>query len=192
MEYIFMQPPFEVKPFKEMTKKDAKKHFDWYVGNIPNRIEMLRNAYEVTDGGRKEDLDLSSESLVKVWNWYINKAEINEKSKEEIESVKNKVPEWIDRNIGSQKISLGWMSIAMDIAIYFSECFVREFATIKWGIVSKPNSLAYVNKPVLTGFKTGIELDATNIVKNLTLKVANGEKDSEALLKLYRVWIENV
>ncbi|QAA33766.1 hypothetical protein C1I91_20220 [Clostridium manihotivorum] len=75
---------------------------------------------------------------------------------------------------------------------YFAECFVGEFSTIKWGFVSKPNSLAYVNKPVLLGFKTGVELDATNIVRNLTLKVASGEKDYQALLKLFRVWAESV
>lgn len=61
---------------------------------------------------------------------------------------------------------------------------------MKYLIESK--SLAYVNKPVLIGFETGIELDATNIVRNLTLKVANGERDSKALSGLYKVWSENL
>lgn len=169
MDYIFMQPPFETKPFKDMKKKDAQEHFEWYVGDITNRIEILRNAFEVTGGGKKEELDFSAESLIKIWNWYITKVEIY-----------------------SQKISLGWMSIAMDVAIYFSECIMNKYNTIKWGYVSKPISLAYANKPVLTGFKTGIELDATNIIRNLTLKVANGEKDTEALIKLFEIWEENV
>lgn len=192
MEYSLMQPPFEIKPFKEMTKKETQKHYEWYIGNISNRIEMLRNAFEVTNGGNKEDLDLTPDSLVKLWNWYITKVEIREKTKDEIDSEKSKLPEWISKNISNQKISIGWMSIAMDISIYFAECFINQFNTVKWGYVSKPNNLAYVNKPVLVGFKTSVELDATNVVRNLTLKVANGEKDPEALFKLYKIWAQYV
>lgn len=191
MDYTFMQPPFDIKLFKDMTKKEAQKHFEWYIGDIPNRIEILKNVYETT-GCRKEELDLSFESLYKLWNWYISNVEINEKSKEEIEREKSKLPEWVSMNIITQKISIGWMSIAMDIAIYFAECFMRKFSKIKWGFVSKPNSLSYVNKPVLTGFKMGVELDVTNILRNLTFKVANGEQDPEALMKLFKIWAENV
>lgn len=192
MEYMFMQPPFEIKSFKDMSKKDAQKHFDWYIGDIPNRIEMLKNAFEASGGGKKEELDFSDKSLIKLWNWYINSVEIIDKTKEEIENEKSKLPEWVSKNISSQKISIEWMSIAMDIAIYFAESFVNAYSNIKWGFVSKPNSLAYVNKPVLIGFKTGLELDATNIIRNLTIKVTHGEKDPEALSKLYKVWIESV
>lgn len=192
MEYMFMQPPFEIKSFKDMAKKDAQKHFDWYVGDIQNRIEMLKDAFEAYGGGKKEELDFSDKSLVKLWNWYITNVEISDKTKVEIENENSELPEWVSRNISSQKISIGWISIAMDIAIYFAESFANSYSNIKWGFVSKPNSLAYVNKPVLIGFKKGIELDATNIIRNLTLKVANGEKDPETLLKLYKVWTESV
>lgn len=192
MEYMFMQPPFEIKPFKDMTKKDAQKHFEWYVGSIPDRIEILKDAFEVLGRGKREELDFSEESLVKLWNWYIVNVEISNKTKEEIENEKSKLPEWVSRNISSQKIGIGWMSIAMDIAIYFAELFVKYYSNIKWGFVSKPNNLAYVNKPVLIGFKAGLDLDTTNIVRNLTLKVANGEKDPESLSKLYKVWVESV
>lgn len=41
MNYTFMQPPFDIKLFKEMTEKDAQKHFEWYIDEIPNRIEKF-------------------------------------------------------------------------------------------------------------------------------------------------------
>lgn len=82
MEYLLMQPPFEMKPFKDMTKKEAQNHFDWYVREIPTRIELLKNAYSATGGIEKKDLDYSSESLIKLWQWYINNADIEEKSEE--------------------------------------------------------------------------------------------------------------
>jgi hypothetical protein len=39
-----MQPPFEVIPFSEMTKKQAQEHFDWFVNEIPLRIQLLLGA----------------------------------------------------------------------------------------------------------------------------------------------------
>jgi hypothetical protein len=149
MEYLLMQPPFEIKPFKDMTKKEAQSHFDWYVGEIPTRIELLINAYSATSGMGKEDLDYSPESLIKLWHWYINNANIEEKPEEVKSFERAQYPEWIQKDLSNKKISIGWMSIAMDIAIYFSECFIKEYGTVRWGFVSKPKSLAYINKPVL-------------------------------------------
>ena len=54
MEYPLMEPPFKVKSFDEMNKKEATQHFNWYIGEIPNRIQLLRNAFEYTGGGNKE------------------------------------------------------------------------------------------------------------------------------------------
>lgn len=192
MEYLLMQPPFGMKPFKDMTKKEAQSHFDWYVGEIPTRIELLKNAYSATSGIEKEDLDYSSESLIKLWQWYINNAAIEEKSEEVKSLEREQYPEWIQKNLGNKKISIGWMSIAMDIAIYFSECFIKEHGTIRWSFVSKPKSLVYINKPVLVGFKNGLDLDSTNIVRVLTSKIVDGEKNSNALLTIYKTWSEKV
>ncbi len=192
MEYLLMQPPFEMKPFKDMTKKEAQSHFDWYVWEIPTRIELLKNAYSATSGIEKEDLDYSSESLIKLWQWYINNADIEEKFEEGESLEREKYPEWIQKNLSNKKISIGWMSIAMDIAIYFSECFIKDHGTIRWGFVSKPKSLAYINKPVLVGFKNGLDLDSTNIIRVLTSKIVDGEKNPNALLKIYKTWSEKV
>lgn len=192
MEYLLMQPLFEMKPFKDMTKREAQSHFDWYIGEIPNRIDLLKNAYSAMSGRDKEELDYSSESLFKLWQWYVNNLEVEEKSEEIKKLEREQYPGWIQVNISNKKISIGWMSIAMDIAIYFSECFIKEHGTIRWSFVLKPKSLAYINKPVLVGFKNGLDLDSTNIVRVLTSKIVDGEKDSNALLEIYITWSEKV
>lgn len=188
MEYLFMQPPFEIKPFVSMSKKEAEVHFDWYVKEIPSRLDLLEKTHREMSNEDNIVLDYSPESLIKLWQWYINNVEIEEKSdvlrKLEIEQY----PEWVRINLSSQKISTGWMAVAMDIAIYFSEFFIKEHGTIKWGIISKPKSLAYINKPVLVGFKGGLALDSTNLVRVLTSKLIDGDKDDNSLLKAYRTW----
>lgn len=192
MEYAFMHPPFEIKPFKEMSKKEAQNHFNWYIDDIPNRIVLLKNAYEFTSGKSKEELDYSPSSLIGLWKWYLNKVEIEEKSEEAKKLEGSQYPEWVLSKISNRKISLGWMAVAMDIVIYFSESFIKKHNSIHWGFVSKPKSLVYINKPVLVGFKTSLDLDSINIIKNLTLKIVNGERDPEALLKLFEIWSANV
>lgn len=188
MEYQFMQPPFEIKPFKDMSKKEAEAHFTWYVEEIPSRLDLLEKTYREMSNEDKIALDYTAESLIKLWQWYINNVEIEEKSEELKKLEMEQYPEWVRINLSSQKISIGWMAIAMDIAIYFSEFFIREHTTIKWGIVSKPKSLAYINKPVLVGFKGGLDLDSTNLVRVLTSKLIDGDKDANSLLKIYRTW----
>lgn len=192
MDYLLMQPPFEVKSFKEMSKKEAEIHFDWYVNEIPSRLELLEKTYRELINEVEIVLDYSPESLIKLWRWYINNAKIEEKSDEQKKLEMDQYPEWVRINLSSQKISIDWMAIAMDIAIYFSEVFIKDHGKIKWGIVSKPKSLAYVNKPVLVGFKGGLDLDSTNLVRVLTSKIIDGDKDENSLLKIYRTWSEKV
>lgn len=35
-----MHPPFEIKSFEEMKKKEAQQHFEWYISEIPSRIQL--------------------------------------------------------------------------------------------------------------------------------------------------------
>lgn len=35
MDYPSMTPTFNIKPFEEMNKKEAKQYFEWYVSQIP-------------------------------------------------------------------------------------------------------------------------------------------------------------
>lgn len=113
---------------------------------------------------------------------------IEEKSVEQKKNNMKQYHEWVLINMSCQKISIGWMAVAMDIAIYFSEFFIKEHEMIKWGIVSKPKRLAYINKPVLIVFKGGLDLDSTNLVRILTSKNIDGDKDEISLLKIYRTW----
>lgn len=194
LEYPLMTPPFNIKPFEKMTKKEAQMHFNWYLSEVPKRIELISKAYLETGGGKLEDLDLSPQSLVNLWTWFLPKIVTVTKSKEEIADELKEVPEWfkdivIDNN---KKLSVGTLSLAMDIAIYFAEVFIRNFDKLYWGFVTKPKSLAYVNSPVIIGFSSGIELDPRNLVYNLTLRVINGNTNKEELFNLFDVWKDDI
>lgn len=188
MDYPMMEPPFQVKPFKEMTKKDAQEHFRWYTGQIEDRIGLLRRAFDMTGGGSDEDLDLSPNSLKPMWKWFLKRVTFADKSpekiREELESMSSCLSDTTGVNI--KEPSKETQILAMDIAIYFGEVFVKHFEKISWGFVTKPRSLPYVNKPVLVGFRK-TELDPRMVILNML-----DEQDPDALLKLYDIWVKGI
>ncbi|WP_433958715.1 hypothetical protein [Cytobacillus horneckiae] len=194
MEYPLMTPPFEIKPFKKMTKKEAQIHFEWYICEVPERVELVRRAYFETGGGNLENLDFSPQSLINLWTWFIPRINTIIRSEEEIEEEIKKVPDWLKGKVpeDKQKLSVGSLSLAMDIAIYFGEVFIGNFDKLYWGFVTKPKSSASVNRPVIMGFSTGIELDPRILVHNLTFNVINGNTDKESLFNLYQVWKDDI
>ncbi len=189
MNYELMAPPFEIKEFYEMNKKEAKEHFEWYISEIPHRIEILKNIYEEL-GGKKENLDYSINSLEDLWKWYLKNVQIIDKSEKEILEEKEALPEWLkNEKIMLKKISIPWLAIAMDISIYLGEVFVRNNPQLQWTFVTKPKKIIHVNKPVIGDFKND-KMDTRHILYVLTLKIVNNTTNEKALLNLYNVWME--
>lgn len=189
MNYELMVPPFEMKEFDEMNKKEAKEHFEWYISEIPNRIEILKTIYEER-GGKKENLDYSIKSLEGLWKWYLKNVEIIDKSEKEILDEKSELPEWLkDEEIIPKKISITWLAIAMDISMYLGEVFVRNNPSLQWTFVTKPKRIMHVNRPVIGDFKND-KMDTRHILYILTLKIIKNTTDEKALLNLYNVWME--
>lgn len=181
-----MDPPFEVKPFEKMSAKEAKKHFKWYVLEVPNRINLLSVLFTAT-GGKGNLLDFSPMSLISLWQWFLTHIKTTVKTKEEIDNELQNTPDWLKEEVRSnnKKLSLGSTTLAMDIAIYFAETIIKNCdMKVKWGYITKPKSLEYVNSPVLVGFKYNMELNPRAVVYNLTLDVIDGKGSKEALFQV--------
>lgn len=65
-KYAILDAPIKT-PFIQFTPEQAKIYFDWYLENIPNRIECLRAFTGIK-------LDYSPKSLISIWNWVIKNA----------------------------------------------------------------------------------------------------------------------
>lgn len=192
VEYSLMTPPFKMKNFEEMSDKETREHYDWYISEIPIRLELLESAINSFKSFDRVKLDFSRESLLIVWDWYLENVQIVQKSEgtyqDELLNANPITRDFIKR----EEIPKGWLSIAMDISIYFSECFVKNQKQLNWGLVTKPKSLACVNKPVIVGFKNDMKLDATNLLFVLTRKVLKGDKKRDALINLYDNWFNQI
>lgn len=191
MDYPLMEPPFEIKPFKQMSKTEAKAHFEWYISELPNRIDLLGKAFELTSGKSKDMLDFSPPSLTPLWEWFKTQIRQDPKPEVEIEAERSQLPEHLRPHveITTLKLSRGTTIIAMDIAAYFGEIFVRNHSSVNWGFVTKPLTFADVNQPVLTGFLSKAVLNPRQIVKNLTLRAVDNERSDDSLEEMYNNWV---
>ena len=188
MNYPYIVPPFEVKDFEEMSPKEARVHFDWFVGIIPDRMRLLEARILESFGDGGFELDYTKDSLLKVWTWYQKNVQIEEKSEEELAREKSLANEITVSYIEAKKITPVWMAVALDISTYFAECMVKNNPSLKWDVVTKPKSFAYVNKPVVVGYKYNMALDASNIILVQTKKIIEENTSQDALVVIFENW----
>lgn len=188
MEYEFMEPPFNYTSFRELTPKLAKSYFDWYMEQKAARIKQLEECFKYISK-TENNLDYSVDSLIELWEWFETQIEFEEKSKEEIEKEYSKIPShMVDSiEISKNRMTLLTLSLCRDVSIYYGEVITRNMKDIHWGYVTKPKSLADVNRPVLLGFKNNLDLNPTRICHVLAGK-SSKEKCSSRLYDNYYIW----
>ena len=182
-----MTPPFIIGEFRKLSRIEAKQHFDWYVKQIPSRLSLLQDYY-TESCSISNHLDFSEQSLVNIWNWFIENVEIIEKLNSEIEEEKAIIPNWMHETITQTKIATKWKSIAHDIGLYFATSLIKGNNSLKWDIVYTPKNFISVNKPIVSGFNSKLILDPAIIINNLSNKCIDNSADKEDLLNIYNYW----
>jgi hypothetical protein len=187
-QYPGIIPPI-IKPFELMTQKEAETYLNWWIAETPKRIELLTRMY-VNTGGKKEDLDYSPESLKKLWAWFIPFCKRQKKRKEDIDTEKSSIPPHMrgDVLISEEELHFASFRIAIDIAFYFSEVFLKNNSNLHWGLCTKPKNNVHYHKPIIIGFEKTVNLQPTHVVRILASKVTDGDKNPMALFDLYNVW----
>ena len=189
-----MHPPFEINDFEEITRKEARIHFEWYIGEIPTRMELLRKAYHFTTGCSEKDLDYSPESLIPLWEWFVNDiAEVMNRPKEELEKELAETPKWVHEFIRAKKLSVHSQGVSMDVGLYLAETLRKNIESLFWGFRSTPKNLYCVNRPILmdTSDRAFIYAPAHKL-SILNYKLVDGETDINGLYKLYEINYERL
>ena len=124
-------------PFVEMGRREAAEHARWFASTVGERVGSLRS-YALAHGCRGP-LDLSRESLLPLWSWFLGRSEVARPP-----------------GGGPGRLSGESAALARDITAYLCEA-VRSAAwgRLSWGCVPGPRSLVGVNMPALLGFAGG-------------------------------------
>lgn len=189
MEYELMSPPFEMNNFSDMNKVEAKQHYDWYLSQIPKRMEQLKYFVE---GDMSFSFNYTRESLIALWGWYLDNVVVENKIESELDSEIAHSTQMTIKHIRNNKISTKWLSVAVDIGIYLSEVIIKNNEVLEWGIQYKPKSLLSVNRPVVIGFNHKMTMEPSNLLLVLTRKILKGQYNPEALVNLYDNWIMQI
>ena len=188
MEYELMISPIDAKlPFKEFSKKQAEEYFQWHMGQINHRIDVLARYLKENDC--KIVFDYSPNSLIPLWEWYEEHIVVESKAEEEYQREIQSYPEWMKEYVSTTKISVTkTMKFGADIAIYFAEVVRKNSGgKIYWGYYTRPKNADSVNRPVLMGFKAGMDMNPQTIMYNCTLKSAE-KSEKTRLFNAYNVW----
>ena len=182
-----MIPPFEHMDFVEMRPLEAKKYFEWYVGEITNRIAVLSETFK---NENNLNLDYSIDSLIDLWEWYETKITYRSLGEAEYKELLDKYPAWMYEYISKTDLSYETLAYGMDIAIYFAEVIIRNNTDrVRWGYFTKPKNRASVNEPVLLGFKYDKDLNPRLIIINCARK-SERDRSTMRLYDMYNVWMK--
>lgn len=198
-DYPISQPPFEVIPFDDMTKDQARRHFDWFVSVIPERLALLRRTYANEVG--RQDLDYTFESLVPFWVWIRRHAvRTGKKFRVLLKRPREAVgpPVFIE----DEDYTFTTLQLVLDAGVYVAEVFMRKYPFIHWALSKvKGRRTVNYNLPVLQGIKfkfepTGepepMEFNPTEqILTCIARYLDDGNEADHLLLNVYKIWRED-
>ncbi len=175
IQYQYMIPPF-FRPYKEMTAREANQYFEYYVSQIPIRIEYLQNFLD-KNVDKKIRLDFTENSLVEFWDWYGDLL---------VEQQKTDYQENTPLHL-----SYGVLGISSDFAMYFGELFVQKHPTIRWGYLKKPKNHLFFHRPALMGFQHNLCYCPEQTISVLVCSALE-EKNPNEVLDAIHAWEKRI
>lgn len=188
MSYDIIKPPFTLQ-FKEMDKKELKDYSKWFHEVRPTRIQELTRAIKHTHGFEQWEPDVSPESLNDLGAWFASKVSTRERSLAEIEEIESRLPYPIE--IEGVELTNMTFSLAIDVGMYLSEVFLRNYPTIRWDQQFGSKNFVDYGQPVLVGFGV-VPFNPVRVAITLAYGIAKGQSNSSRLREIYNIWAEKV
>lgn len=142
----------------EFSKTETIEYFNWFLAHIDERADYLRGKVSAELGVTIDQLDFSLDSLILIWTWFLQVAEVTDKSKEALKqlrkALKDEPQSVINYMLAEEKYELSVYTeyVLRDIGMYLSKIFIPNFPVLKWTIKTKPKNYVHVNQPLIIGF----------------------------------------
>lgn len=200
IEYEIAVPPFD-RLIDEFTSKMAKDYFDWYMEMIPSRIQYLSEVHLRHTKNNGNKLDYSPESLIDLWDWFIDIAEIEKtpsknikKLRKDLKGLPDSFVEHVVRE-NEDRFTLLTEYIIRDIGMYMGEVLVKTSDQLSWSYFTKPKNLMHVNTPLLKGFIDDsfdppfpLTFEPIHMVGVQASKIFDKEASKMDLFNLFQLW----
>lgn len=184
MSYHVIQPPFTLK-FVEMSKKELREYFEWFLKIVPERIRELSEYVRQTPGYEDWSPDYSRESLNSLGNWFQAHVETRPRTPDEIEELTSQT-KW-RFPVGDRELSNATFSLSMDIGMYLTQVFLGNHLHLKWEQPMRAKRFIDYGQPVLVGFGPA-PFNPVRMLVTLAHGLAKKKHDGGRLLEIYDYW----
>ena len=137
--YELFRMPVECR-LQDLTLRDARKYFSWFVAQIPGRLAQLQTV--VRENGAEElSLDFTPESLGPLGTWLAPHAYEEELPDSYVTQARSKMPAHLQFVVSKSGLSYETLSLCVDIGIYFGEVLIRCNEGLQWDTVTRPKAM---------------------------------------------------
>jgi hypothetical protein len=172
-----------------MSKAELKGYFEWFVNTIPKGVDELRNELRKSPEYKVWESDYTLESLNSLGNWFALNVETRQRTYQEIEEIRYRSPFPFD--IADTELTNRTFSLAVDIGMYVSQIFVRNYPSLRWSQSFESKRSFDYGQPVLVEFDSG-GFNPVHIIVTLAYGLASKNRTGRRLRDLYEVWSAKV
>lgn len=198
LKYDLLIPPHG--SYTQMTPKQAKESFEFFMEHLPERVEYLRNRCAQDLRIPIDKLDYSPESLILVWKWFLKTARTEKTPKEELEKMKEGAKIFGESYINREQLSVITHFIIRDIAMYVGQCFVLNYPNMYWSYKpTKVKNDVTGNQPMIVGFHmtyNGKEGDISffpiHMISVQAGSIIRHSKNEKDLYNLFIKWVQYI
>lgn len=188
MSYAIIQPPFTLK-FREMSKKELRDYFHWFIESMPDRIRELTAAVQQTPGFEAWQADKTPFSLDMLGEWLAGQVEERPRTLEEIQEIKSRSSFPID--ISEKELTNKTFSLAMDVGMYVSQVFLKNHPSLRWDQVFGNKKYVDYGQPVLIVFAPA-PFNPVRMIVTLAYGLVNKTRGGRPLRDIYDIWAQKV
>ena len=128
--------------------------------------------------------DYSPESLNALGDWFAAQIETRPRTQEEIDTFNAQAPFPIE--ISDRELTNRTFSLAIDIAMYLNQVFLRNNSDLKWEQLFGGKTLSNYGQPVLVGFQGGdLPFDSVRVLVTLAYSPQSKNRGGGRLREIY-------
>lgn len=196
LDYYMEFPPTGVD-FDNWDKRTTEKYFNWFLQQVPIRIDYLKTHMTGDLGIDAKTLDYSPNSLILVWRWFLNVAVVEKTPKKFIREMKRTDMYKLlgDSFINHTQLSLQTELILRDVGMYLAQTLIANCPGLRWSYKhdapSSPIKDIYNNKPLLMGFEENgytIDFEPIHMVGVQAAKLLDNCAAETDLFNLYNLY----
>jgi len=186
MEYKINSLPID-PVFSERSRKELKIYYDWYIGSITERIEILITEIRKKEKYKSISFDYEPETLLPLGEWFASAVEIRQRTEAELQEIVSSLKFPVE--VPKEELTNKTFSLALDVGMYLSQVFLKQFDDLNWTQTwGRKDSVDY-GQPVLSPFQKRV-FNPTRMMVVQAYGVSRGSGNSNSLSELFNIWAQ--